>query len=617
MFDPAVTGVLNDQGEAAQAPATRAWATTSWVAGSAKLAINGGTRIWGPWVDGYQVLEATLTTYETRQLTLTPGTAAAGETAKIALAAKENGNRRFHTEAYDAVVESDGCLTSLRVEGVELLRPGVDVSRGLYFHDGKSALKLPTLAEPARNVLTAKSTQAELHYEFGPDTITCTATNASEGLLALFIVLDPAVVAMQDGAGHWSKVPVAGVPGGPIEKQWETTTWFAPGTRLKVTGGSRLWGPWTMQKLQVWEASLAPKETRKVVLQMGEPTTEEAGKVASVTGLKTIRRDLTVLAPLEYEVFQRRTRLEGAVRLRGRVRPTCDRLEVRLTGKALDGPLPDRWEEVPLKDGQRFERALPAKAGGWYKVELRALKGAAVMAEAAIEHVGVGEVFLGAGQSNSTNCGEARIQQTSGMVSSFSGQHWQIADDPQPGVHDGSSGGSYWPAFGDALVARYHVPIGVASCGHSGTSVSQWSPGGELFRWLADREDQLGPHGFRAVLWHQGESDVGMSVEEYHQRLATLIAASKQSAGWDFPWFVAQVSYHNPQNPTFSNPRAAQKKLWDEGAALAGPDTDTLTGDNRDAGGQGIHFSPKGLRAHGQLWAEKVGVWLDKVLTPN
>lgn len=65
---------------------------------------------------------------------------------------------------------------------------------------------------------------------------------------------------------------------------------------------------------------------------------------------------------------------------------------------------------------------------------------------------------------------------------------------------------------------------------------------------------------------------------------------------------------------TFPNPRAAQKKLWETGVALEGPDTDTLTGDNRDEGGKGIHFSPKGLRAHGKLWAEKVTVYLDKEL---
>ncbi|MDB5300307.1 MAG: pknB 12, partial [Phycisphaerales bacterium] len=116
-------------------------------------------------------------------------------------------------------------------------------------------------------------------------------------------------------------------------------------------------------------------------------------------------------------------------------------------------------------------------------------------------------------------------------------------------------------------------------------------------------------------LWHQGESDTaGMSTDEYAAKLANVILASKRQAGWEFPWFVAQVSYHTPKEASFNNIRDAQKRLWDQGLALQGPDTDTLTGDNRDGNGAGIHLSEKGLRAHGKLWDEKVAAWLDKVL---
>src|SRR5207249_168550 len=97
------------------------------------------------------------------------------------------------------------------------------------------------------------------------------------------------------------------------------------------------------------------------------------------------------------------------------------------------------------------------------------------------------------------------------------------------------------------------------------------------------------------------------------QGLAEIIISSKSAAGWEFPWFVARVSYHDPQEPSFNSTRGGQKKLWDLGIALEGPDTDRLTGDNRDQGGKGIHFSPKGLRAHGNLWAEKVAIYLDHV----
>src|SRR5260370_16911196 len=117
------------------------------------------------------------------------------------------------------------------------------------------------------------------------------------------------------------------------------------------------------------------------------------------------------------------------------------------------------------------------------------------------------------------------------MVVSFRGDAWRIAKDPQPGVQDHSTKGSFIPAFGDALYERYHVRIAVASVGHGSTSVRQWllkgerievpptypkffvttAPNnlectGELFDGLMKRIHQLGPGGFRALLWHQGES---------------------------------------------------------------------------------------------------------------
>ena len=105
-----------------------------------------------------------------------------------------------------------------------------------------------------------------------------------------------------------------------------------------------------------------------------------------------------------------------------------------------------------------------------------------------------------------------------------------------------------------------------------------------------------------------------MSAEEYTRSTTALIQESRRAVGWEVPWFVAEVSYHNPSQTSFPTTRAGQKKLWDLGVAFEGPNTDTLTGDNRDEGGKGIHFSPKGLKAHGKMWAEKVAVYLDKEL---
>ena len=324
---------------------------------------------------------------------------------------------------------------------------------------------------------------------------------------------------------------------------------------------------------------------------------------------------MVLVTPQQYQVFQRRSKDEGFMKISGRVETPCDELQIRVTGRSISGPLPGNWQGITLQSEQKdFNSELSVPSGGWYQVEVRVFREGHPIAEETVEKVGVGEVFVGAGQSNATNCGEEKTQQTSGMVSSFGGTDWCLADDPQPGVQDDSEGGSFWPTFGDALYARYQVPIGVAVTGFGGTSVKQWEPGKDLFNWMMKRIHALGEQGFRAVLWHQGESDFETPGEEYFQKLSEVIQASKEQAGWEFPWFVAQASYHNPEKTSFPQIRKAQAKLWEKGIALEGPDTDTLTGDHRDERGKGIHFSAKGLRIHGRMWAEKVSGYLDENL---
>jgi hypothetical protein len=135
---------------------------------------------------------------------------------------------------------------------------------------------------------------------------------------------------------------------------------------------------------------------------------------------------------------------------------------------------------------------------------------------------------------------------------------------------------------------------------------------------FTDRMKQLGPDGFRAVLWHQGESDANqtdptrtLSGPLYRQYLEKLIHDSRREINWKAPWFVAQASYHRPSDDGSADIRAAQASTWQDGVACQGPDTDALTGDLRDSGGQGVHFSGPGLRQHAALWADKVIPWLE------
>jgi hypothetical protein len=335
---------------------------------------------------------------------------------------------------------------------------------------------------------------------------------------------------------------------------------------------------------------------------------------------------IVLSTPLDYQVFQRRSLSDGIIAIAGTCEVPCERVEVGISGKTMDGsPYTMPWQAAdldPASGSFRIDPVVPT--GAWYVVRVRALNGGETVAPARVPHVGVGEVFVGAGQSNSTSCGgvgstsrlDGRTKTLTRRVSTFDGSQWRIADDPQPGAHDSHDRGSFWPAFGDAMAGRYGVPVGVAVTGHAGTSIRQWTREDPLFQWTLTRLRQLGPDGFRALLWHQGENDAdtGMSAEGYAAALTDLIAGWRSELGRDFPFFVAQASYIPwPKDCDSPNIRTAQQSLWERGIALQGPDTDAMRGDLRDCRGKGIHFSKKGLKAHGEAWAEKITAWLDPV----
>ncbi len=379
----------------------------------------------------------------------------------------------------------------------------------------------------------------------------------------------------------------------------------------------------------------ARSKSGPIGLQLHDQYTTAQFRNIKIRKLATTALDIT--SPVDYQVVQRTSKAAGTIALKGAATVACDTVEYRIDGKA--------WVKLDVAAGCSFDAQAPVAAGGWYKLEARASKGGKVLASSAVEHVGVGEVFVISGQSNSTNYGEAKTQISSGMVSSFGGGTWQLANDPQPGVQDASKNGSFIPAFGDAMYARYKVPIGVACVGYGGTSVRQWllkgekydkppsstrsvviaAPGkyesdGKLFEGMMQRIESLGRNGFRAVLWHQGESDINQKPEseispaEYRQMMEHIIRSTRSRAGWEIPWFVAEVSYHNPGFTGSQAMRDAQISLVKDGIALSGPNTDTLMGDNRQNNGKGIHFSAQGLEAHGKMWAEKVGAHLDRIL---
>lgn len=358
------------------------------------------------------------------------------------------------------------------------------------------------------------------------------------------------------------------------------------------------------------------------------------GSAALVAAEPTLR----LTSPGNQAILQRETVNAGRVLVGGEVQSdTTLSVEIRLDG--------GDWKPVPtLKNPgtillQSFSQTLELPKG-MHTLEARAVRNGQTLASVPKVQFGIGEVFVVTGQSNSANHGAVKTKASSDQVFTLTPKGaWQPCADPQPGASGG--GGSILPALGDELQQRLGVPIGFIPCGIGATSVREWLPSGVPFpnpptimsrvkktadgQWESDgkayamlvQRMQSVP-SFRAVLWHQGESDANqkdatrtLSGKLYADYLKTLIATAAKDSQRTAPWFVAQVSYHGPDDVGSEDIRAAQASLWKDKVALEGPDSDALRGPLRDNGGKGVHFSGEGLKAHAHAWAEKLAPWIE------
>jgi hypothetical protein len=280
------------------------------------------------------------------------------------------------------------------------------------------------------------------------------------------------------------------------------------------------------------------------------------------------------------------------------------------------------WQ--PLKnDGLSHEasaasrtRIARIRAGGWYRLEVRCFHETQELARQSIEPIGVGEVFLVAGQSYATNCNDERLKVTDkfNRVSGYNSatQTWAVANDPQP-TPDGSDGGSIWPPVGDALANDLGVPIGFANVAVGATASSQWLPETTLHQRLIEVGKDL--KRFRAVVWQQGESDVlaKTSTQQYVINLSQIETSAAMAWSFRPVWFLAKSThhptvYHDPEGE--SAIRSAIDELCKAAPFQHGPDTDLLQGENRGDLTTRRHFTGIGQMHAGEMWTEKLSVFI-------
>ncbi|MBC7891020.1 MAG: T9SS C-terminal target domain-containing protein, partial [Sphingobacteriaceae bacterium] len=365
---------------------------------------------------------------------------------------------------------------------------------------------------------------------------------------------------------------------------------------------------------------------------------------------------IQVTFPTDRAVFQRGTNNRGSISIAGSYFDAVDQIQAKVT--PIQGGTFKDWTTIQTNPQRGNFLGTLDVAGGWYRLEVRGLRGGAqVGPSASVDHVGMGEVFIVAGQSNAQGVGvdgaPAVPDPADDRVTcvNFENRGSNSTDYPFPQFSRmrGSSNLSprgqsawAWGPLGDQLASRLNVPVLFFNAAWSSTQILAWSesaagrPGPNNFCQspecvangqnnypsgmpYANLRQSLNYYasllGVRAVLWMQGETDsypVITSSDDYKQRLKFIIEKSRNDCGKNISWVVSRTSLSydfNVNQPvtSFQVTNAQAQVVQEMGNVFAGPFTDDLQVPRRDKlhfTADDVGFGQTGHQRHAQAWSD-------------
>ena len=192
------------------------------------------------------------------------------------------------------------------------------------------------------------------------------------------------------------------------------------------------------------------------------------------------------------------------------------------------------WTECGC-NGQKWSVDLQIPEGGLYRLEACIQRGDPAWSEKirCVYHVGVGDIYVTAGQSNMTGYGRdnAYDPPVLGVHALAADGKWCIAVHPLAdavgsifGHPENATGTSPALSFARRLKERLGVPIGILPAAVGGTALSQWNPEqtGDCWRDMCDRLKHVG--NFKGFIWCQGCSDANeKDAPTYFERFCRMI----------------------------------------------------------------------------------------------
>ncbi len=223
--------------------------------------------------------------------------------------------------------------------------------------------------------------------------------------------------------------------------------------------------------------------------------------------------------------------------------------------------------EVTPIGGNDFNVKLTAPAGGPYTLYSKFIfidadgKESTFGWTAFRAHIGVGDVFLIAGQSNASGTGRGLIFEGAelGISTCKRNGKWDIATHPLSGEADKHSP---FLTFAKTLFRECGYPIGLIPRAYGGTWVDQWSAGGNFIEPLKaeiSRENIK----VKAIIWYQGENEADRNkVDGYFENMVSAFTEMRNALGGpEIPIFIFQLNclLHGGSDEGFSAIREIQR----------------------------------------------------------
>ncbi|WP_090156079.1 T9SS type A sorting domain-containing protein [Dyadobacter soli] len=356
----------------------------------------------------------------------------------------------------------------------------------------------------------------------------------------------------------------------------------------------------------------------------------------------TAHGQISVDFPSDRAVFQRDKSNNANLHIAGSYTKPVDRVEAKVSALVPGQGSDKDW--TTLSDasiqGGFFSGYIPVQ-GGWYRLEVRGWKGGQLVDTKSVDHVGIGEVFLIAGQSNAQGFNDGRFNNQGAQddrVNSIN--NYEIGDYPfelpeRPSFHHVDAQSSIsprgpaawcWGRLGDRLAARLNVPILFFNTGWTGMASRNWKesingntmsvyapvwiqpdgmPYGN-FRNVIQRYTPI--TGLRGVLWLQGEADnfKDTPTDRYFDELKTIIETSRNESGKNISWMVSITSYDDDHGSDSQVTDGQRRVILNVPNVFEGPNTDLIQVPRLGFDNDGAHFWGDGLIQLGDAWANSL-----------